>query len=136
MKSRITPEYVTELKPNEIFVFGSNESGIHGKGAAKMAMQWGAKYGNPEGIQGSTYAIPTKNKSISKTLEVSEIEVYVNRFIEYALSNPDSIFLVTEIGCGLAGLTPKQVAPMFKKAISMNNIHLPYRFWHILSISQ
>ena len=119
---------ITELKKNEIFVFGSNESGIHGAGAAKTAIQWGAVYGNPEGRQGQTYAIPTKSVGIKRTLSISEIRPYVDRFISYAESHPKQTFLVTEIGCGLAGLKHRDVAPLFLDAKGLENVSLPYNF--------
>lgn len=125
--TRITPDNITELKENEVFVFGDNQSHIHGAGAAKTAMKWGAKYGKG-GLQGQTYGIPTKNHSISKTLSLPKIQKYVDEFIEFAKTRPDLVFLVTEIGCGLAGLTPKQVGPLFKNAIEIENIYLPKRF--------
>lgn len=124
--------HITELKDNEIFVFGSNESGRHGRGAAKTAMKWGAKYGQAEGLHGKTYAIPTKNASITKALSLNKIEIYVNTFIKFAKSRQDFIFLVTEIGCGLAGYKPKDIAPLFKDALCLNNIRLPISFIKIL----
>jgi len=127
---RITPVNIIKLNKSEIFVFGSNESGRHGKGAAKTAIKWGAKYGQSSGIQGRTYAIPTKNKSITKTLTLSEIKHYVDIFIEFAKINKSLIFLVTEVGCGLGGLSPKDVAPLFKGAFDIENIYLPERFWY------
>jgi hypothetical protein len=126
---RITPEEIKSISDNEVFVFGSNESGRHGKGAAKTALTWGAIWGQAEGIQGKTYGIPTKDKSIRKTLSIQEIKPYVDRFILVAISNPSLIFYVTEIGCGLAGLKPKDVAPLFKDGIDIDNIYLPKRFW-------
>lgn len=125
---RTTPENITELKDNEIFIFGANLKGAHGKGAAKQALTWGAIYGQAEGIQGRTYAIPTKDKYI-KTLPIYYIKKYVDNFIEFAENNKDKIFLVTPIGCGLAGLKPKDVAPLFKNAKYIKNIHLPDIFW-------
>lgn len=133
MKNRTTPENITELKPNEVFVFGSNLSGIHGGGAARKALEWGAEYGNPIGIQGQTFAIPTKSLRIERTLTIAEIQPYVLIFIGYASSHPEKTFLVTEIGCGLAGLTPEQVAPLFVLSTDVSNIHLPKRFWDILN---
>jgi hypothetical protein len=129
---RITSDSIKKLEANQIFVFGSNESGRHGLGAAKTALGWGAKWGQAEGLQGKTYGIPTKDSSVRRTLSVEEIKPYVDRFIEFALNNPNMIFLVTEIGCGLAGLKPKQIAPLFKEAINLENVHLPNRFWHKL----
>ena len=125
---RYTPENITSLKLNEIFVFGSNESGSHGGGAAKQAMKWGAKWGKPEGLFGKTYAIPTKTFHAGKTLSLSKIGEYVNSFISYATAHPEYTFLVTKIGCGLAGLTVEEVAPLFKDAIGIENIILPKEF--------
>ena len=130
---RTTPANITNLEPDQIFVFGSNHSGRHGKGAAKTALGWGAKWGQAEGLQGMTYGIPTKDASIRRTLRLDEIKPYVDRFIEFAKANQDSIFLVTEIGCGLAGYKPKDIAPLFKDAESVENIYLPAKFWHKLN---
>ncbi|WP_415913080.1 hypothetical protein [Neptuniibacter sp. QD37_11] len=125
---RITPDNITWLAPKHIFVFGSNEGGKHGRGAAKQALTWGAVWGQAEGLQGRTYGIPTKDSSIRRTLSVSEIKPYVDRFIECAKAHPKLIFMVTEIGCGLAGLKPKDVAHLFKGAEAMENVYLPRRF--------
>jgi hypothetical protein len=130
--NRITPEHIRKLTNNEVFVFGSNESGRHGLGAAKTALGWGAKWGQAEGLQGRTYGIPTKDSSVRRTLSVIEIKPYVDRFIRFAKDNPNLIFLVTEVGCGLAGMRPKEIAPLFNDAINIENIHLPARFWHKL----
>lgn len=135
MENRITSENIKKLLPNEIFVFGSNLAGRHGKGAAKQALTWGAKYGQASGLQGRTYGIPTKNASITKTLSLQEISIHVEKFIEFAKQHSEMIFLVTEIGCGLAGLKPKDVAPLFQKTVELNNVHLLIRFWHKLKIA-
>ena len=132
MENRISSDNITKLNPNEIFVFGSNLSGRHGKGAAKQALTWGAIWGQGAGLQGRTYGIPSKNASITRTLSVKEIKPFVDDFIQFAKDNQNLIFLVTEIGCGLANLTPKEIAPLFKEAIDIENIHLPKRFWHKL----
>lgn len=124
---------ITELKDNEIFVFGSNEGGKHGAGAAHIALKWGAKWGKAEGISGHTYAIPTKTADIRNTLSINRIGKYVKNFIKYASEHPELNFLITEIGCGLAGLTPEQVAPLFEPCINMINVYLPKRFVKILS---
>lgn len=129
----ITSENITKLNENQIFVFGSNLSGRHGKGAAKTALGWGAKWGQANGLQGRTYGIPTKDASIRRTLSVVEIKPFVDEFIEFAKCNPNLIFFVTEIGCGLAGLKPKQVAPLFAECKELANIYLPARFWHVLN---
>lgn len=130
MIERTTPENINSLAENQIFVFGSNLSGRHGKGAAKTALGWGAKWGQAKGLQGKTYGIPTKDASIRRTLTIDEIKPFIDEFIVFAKENKNLIFLVTEIGCGLAGLKPKEVAPLFKEAINVFNIHLPSRFWH------
>jgi len=132
MNGRITPENITELEDNQIFVFGSNLSGIHGKGAALTARKWGAVFYQSSGLQGKTWAIPTKDASIKRTLAISEIKPFVNDFIEFTKENKNLTFLVTEIGCGLAGLTPEQIAPLFKEVVNIENIHLPRRFWKYL----
>lgn len=129
MIERTTPENINSLAENQIFVFGSNLSGRHGKGAAKTALGWGAKWGQAKGLQGRTYGIPTKDASIRRTLTIEEIKPFVDEFIEFAKDNKNLIFLVTEIGCVLAGLKPKEVAPLFKEAVNVFNIHLPSRFW-------
>lgn len=128
---RITPIFIKNLKRNEVLVFGSNEEGRHGKGLALYAIQFGAAYGQPEGHYGQTYAIPTRTFVDNKieTLGLDKISEYVDNFIKYAETRPDRIFLVTKIGMGLAGLNIKQIAPMFKEAIGVVNIHLPIEFW-------
>lgn len=129
---RITSTLITNLKPNEIFVFGSNEAGLHGAGAAYLARKWGAKWKQGEGLAGQSYALPTKDVHI-KTLPIERIEFYVLRFISYAIQHPELIFLVTAIGCGLAGYTAKEIAPLFKPAKRVENIHLPLEFWEVLA---
>lgn len=123
---RITPEWITDLNPDEIFVFESNSQGHHNGGAARTALKWGAIYGQGEGLQGQTYAIPTMFAS------VQNIVPYADRFIEFARLHPEMKFLLTEIGCGIAGFSPKDIAPLFKKSRSIENIYLPQRFWSIL----
>ena len=128
--SRITT-LISALKEEEVFVFGSNESGRHGKGAAKTALKWGAKRGVGEGLSGQTYAIPTKDTKVI-TLSLNKIRKYIARFIEFARENSDSTFLVTEIGCGLAGYSAEDIAPFFSDAIDMENVHMPDSFWKVL----
>ena len=129
---RITPENITSIAENEVFVFGSNLSGRHGKGAAKTALGWGAKWGQAKGLQGRTYGIPTKDASIRRTLTIEEIKPFVDEFIEFAKANENFIFLVTEIGCGLAGYKPKDIAPLFAECVNLKNVKLPQRFWQKL----
>ena len=127
MMNKISSNNITSLNKNEIFVFGSNESGIHGAGAAKCALKWGAIYGKPFGLQSNTFAIPTKG-ILLKTLNISTIYSYINKFIEFAKEHPELKFLVTEIGCGLAGFDPSDIAPLFKECLNVDNIYLPVRF--------
>ena len=132
MIERTTPEIITKLKDNEVFVFGSNLSGRHGKGAAKTALGWGAKYGQASGIQGKTYGIPTKDARIRRTLSIEEIKPFVDDFIEFAKANENLIFLVTEIGTGLANHTKENIAPLFRESVNYKNIYLSKDFWFIL----
>ena len=124
--NRRADDYIKELRENEIFVFGSNIGGYHGGGAARTAMQWGAVWGQGVGLQGRTYAIPTMDGSVDK------IKPYVDEFIEFAKSKPDKTFLVTEIGCGIAGYSPAEIAPLFCSSLEVSNIHLPASFWKII----
>jgi hypothetical protein len=116
-----------------IFVFGSNLSGRHGKGAALWAKQHrGAIYSQGEGRQGDSYAIPTKNENL-KTLPVLVIGVHVNRFLRYAAEHPELTFELTPIGCGLAGYRPGDIAPLFAEAPA--NVQLPPEFLAVLYAS-
>ncbi len=103
-----------------VFVFGSNEKGIHGGGAAKFAvLKHGAIYGQGVGRQGNSYALPTCLRPVhdgADCLSYDEIQKYVDEFIQYAKDNPTEEFQVTQVGCGLAGLNPADIAPMFAAA--------------------
>lgn len=129
---RESPPWIIELKLNEVFVFGSNEVGVHGKGAAKQAMKWGAKWGQGFGHHGQTYAIPTKHTPYIglKLVDINENVLYFIRYAKYA--RKDLNFLVTTIGCGYAGYKPEDIAPMFKDALDVPNIFLPREFLKIL----
>lgn len=105
-----------------VYVFGSNEAGRHGKGYALVCKKkYGAIQGRGFGLQGMCYAIPTKDGKI-KTLPLSRIKLYVDMFIEFAKEHNDMYFKVSNIGCGLAGYTPEDIAPLFVKSGSMPNI--------------
>ena len=118
-----TPERITELKADEIFVFGSNLAGMHGGGAAYVAFQkFGAVMGCGVGLRGQSYAIPTMQGG------VETIKPYVDDFISFAKSRPDLFFYVTRIGCGIAGFRDKEIAPLFKDAAGVENICLPKSF--------
>lgn len=132
MNSKLSPMYINTLKKNEVFVFGSNLSGLHGAGAARKALEFGAKLGIGVGLVGSTYAIPTKDFGILRTLKIEEIKPYVDEFISFAKSNPSLCFLVTEVGCGLAGYTTKDIAPLFLESMDVDNIKLPLGFYELL----
>lgn len=118
-----TPERITELKPNEIFVFGSNLDGAHGGGAARIAYnRFGAIWGQGVGLQGQCYAIPTMQGG------VETIKPYVDEFIKFARQHQEYKFLVTRIGCGIAGFKDEDIAPLFKDALEVDNIILPHEF--------
>ena len=128
MEQLITPYKITDLQENERFVFGSNLRGFHGGGAACIAFEkFGAEWGVGVGPTGKCYAIPTMQGG------VETIRPYVDQFIEYATQNPSEIFLVTRIGCGIAGFTDKEIAPLFKAALGLENVALPKSFLDVLS---
>ena len=116
--------WIEKLDPNEVFVYGANEAGRHGRGAARQALKFGAKYGQ-YGYNGQTYGIPTKDKDLN-VLSIDRIGQHVKVFLEFAESRPDLTFLVTEIGCGLAGYEVKDIAPLFSKVPT--NVKLNERF--------
>ena len=123
-----TPGIISELKENEIFVFGSNLGGFHGGGAARAALNhFGAVWGQGVGLQGQSYAIPTMHGG------PATIKPYVDEFVEFAAAHPELKFLVTRIGCGIAGFTPEEIAPLFANAIDHDNIILPKDFVTILT---
>jgi len=120
---RFTPDQITRLGAGEIFVFGSNLQGAHGGGAARAAvLHFGAVMGRGVGLQGQSYAIPTMHGG------VDAIKPYVDEFIAYARQHSELTFLVTRIGCGIAGFRVGEMAPLFKEAIDMENVILPKDF--------
>lgn len=128
---KITPENITSLSPNEIFCFGSNLRGIHGGGAALTAMKWGAIPTIGEGLQGQTYALPTKDYDLN-TRTLPDIYESVIRLLQCVEQKPDKLFMITKVGCGLAGLTVEQVAPMFRQFLDLDNVSLPQEFVDLL----
>lgn len=124
-----TPKFITQLEPNECFVFGSNDAGRHGAGAAVWARRFGAVTGIGRGPAGQTYAIATKSRNLTR-LSTDEIKRQVDEFLKFAKANPKTRFLVTEIGCGLAGYRPEQIAPMFFPN-PPKNVLLPESFWRV-----
>lgn len=128
MNRRYTPERITSLAENEIFVFGSNLAGSHGGGAARIAYEkFGAVWGQGVGLQGQSYAIPTMQGG------VETIKPYVDEFISFAKENAHLTFLVTRIGCGIAGFRDEEIAPLFADAIDVENIVLPEEFVVIIN---
>ena len=126
LPTHIIPSVIYCLAPNEIFVIGSNALGMHHAGAARVAYnEFGAEWGNGEGLQGQSYSIPTMEGEHNTKLAIM-------RFTQYAKEHPELKFLVTPVGCGIAGYTPEEIAPMFKDAAYLENVYLPISFWKVL----
>lgn len=124
IRPEYTPDTISSLKSDEIFVFGSNLHGYHGGGAARAACKkFGAIWGQGVGLQGQSYAIPTMQGG------VETIKPYVDQFIEFAKEHTELFFYVTRIGCGIAGFKDSDMAPLFREAIGIKNICLPKSFW-------
>ncbi len=127
MTNRVTNPRITKLEKNEIFVFGSNLAGMHGGGAAAAAMKrFGAVWGQGVGLQGQSYAIPTMQGG------VETIKPYVDDFVKFASAHTEYDFLVTRIGCGIAGFTDEEIAPLFEGCKALENVALPEEWWGIL----
>ena len=126
-RPEFTPEFITELKADEVFVFGSNLAGMHGGGAAYVAFKkFGAVMGCGVGLRGQSYAIPTMQGG------VETIKPYVNEFISFVREHPELFFYVTRIGCGIAGFRDKEIAPLFAEALWLENVCLPETFVKVL----
>ena len=122
-----TPDMISELKADEVFVFGSNLEGMHGGGAAFAAWKkFGAVMGCGVGLRGQSYAIPTMQGG------VETIKPYVDDFIAFASQHPELFFYVTRIGCGIAGFRDKEIAPLFSEAVGLANVCLPESFVKVL----
>ena len=127
----ITPDYITSLGPNEVFVFGSNIRGQHMGGAARVAFErFGAVWGQGVGLQGQSYAIPTMEGG------VDYVAGYVDGFIDFAKEHPELFFWVTRIGCGIAGFRDEEIAPLFAAAVDLDNVALPESFCRIILMCQ
>ena len=123
---RITPEHITRLGGNEIFVFGSNARGLHHGGAARAALNhFGAILGQGHGLQGKSYAIDSMSG-------IPAMEKDVRDFHRFAQQNPQMHFLVTPIGCGIAGYRAEEIAPLFASCAELENVSLPSSFWKVL----
>lgn len=135
MAYNYTPDFVEKLEPDEVFVFGSNILGYHNGGAARKARRdFGAVWGQAEGPQGQSYAIPVD--SGKGAMDITQIKASVERFIGYAQACPEQTFLVTRIGCGIAGFSDEEMAPLFKDTLGIKNIKLPKSFVEILTIGK
>ena len=122
-----TPENITTLGEDDIFVFGSNLEGIHAGGAARVAYErFGAVMGQGVGPQGQSYAIPTMQGG------VETIKPYVDEFVRLAREWDQNTFYVTRIGCGIAGFTDEEIAPLFDEAYDLYNVRLPESFARII----
>ena len=122
-----TPDYIDRLLPNQVFVFGSNALGYHTGGASRMAYKrFGAIWGQAEGLQGQSYAIPVDFGKMTRT--PPNIKPYIDRFINFAKTNSERFFLVTRVGCGVAGYTDEEMAQHFKAALNLKNVSLPKSF--------
>jgi len=133
-KREYTPENITSLKPNEVFVFGSNAEGVHGKGAALLAKQkFGAIQGQSEGLQGQSYAVITKkNWRVQKSSTLTEIEDNLHDMIMFANENPNKKFLVTKLGSSLAGYNVQEIKNIFQRLYDVigitDNVILPKEY--------
>jgi hypothetical protein len=126
LPTRVTPSQIYTLEANEIFVFGSNIHGMHMGGAARVAYnEFGAEWGNGEGLQGKAYALPTM-EGFDSTKRA------VEHFTVCAKEHPELKFFVTLVGCGIAGYTPDEIAPMFIQAAHLENVYLPISFWKVI----
>lgn len=124
---KYTPENITHLGQDDIFVFGSNLQGRHAGGAARVAYRkFGAVWGQGVGIQGRSYAIPTMQGG------VETIKPYVDDFIRLAREWDQNTFYVTRIGCGIAGFSDEEIAPLFDEAYDLYNVRLPESFARII----
>ncbi len=127
MSRKYTPENITSLEPDDVFVFGSNLQGLHSGGAARVAYdKFGAVWGQGVGMQGQSYAIPTMQGG------VETIKPYVDRFIALAREWDQNTFYVTRIGCGIAGFTDEEIEPLFDEAYDLYNVRLPKSFADII----
>ncbi len=128
-ENRVTPEPIYDLNEGEIFVFGSNPQGFHSGGAAKLATErFGAVWGQGEGLQGRSYAIPS-------SCPFEQMAAAVHNFTIFAEQHPELRFLVTRVGCGIAGHNAYDVAPLFRNCIYLENVSLPAEFWKVLGLN-
>ncbi len=127
-----TPDYIDNLLPKQIFVFGSNALGYHTGGASGTARKkFGAVWGQAEGLQGQSYAIPVDyGKDVRKD---AEVKAAIDRFLSFSKEHPDLFFMVTRVGCGVAGYNDTEMAQFFKSAMDLKNVSLPKSFVEVLN---
>jgi|GEM_PF-137780 len=135
-----SPDRITSLTANQVFVFGSNTQGRHGKGAALQAVAFGAEYGNPRGRQGQAYAIATKDLTLPqgqqlRSVSLNEIESQITTFLEHVIAHPENEFLVTRFGCDLAGYTEQEIGGLWIGKDIPANVRLPQAFLDVLQNS-
>lgn len=124
-----TPDFVDSLEQNEVFVFGSNLNGMHAGGASLMALRnFGAEWGQAEGMQGQSYAIPTDIRGEAVENVSAYLKKHIDKFIDYAKDHQEKTFLVTKVGCGNAGFDEDFMAQFFKEALDIKNVRLPREF--------
>jgi len=127
-EQKITPTNITSLKPNEVFVFGSNLDGFHYGGAVRVAFEkFGAIWGEGTGLYGQSYAIPTMHGGIE------DIAPYIDDFCQFVCDYPDKMFLITRAGCGIAGFKDTEIAPLFADLIETDNVALPQEWVDIIN---
>ena len=123
-----TPNNITELKENEIFVFGSNKAGNHAGGAAKVAVEkFGAIIGQGEGLQGQSYAFPTLDEHMQKVTSQELVSAFEN-LCECATQHKDKIFYLTKVGCGIAGFSEEEIIEAINKVELPDNVIIPEEF--------
>ena len=124
---RVTPSKINILLKNEVLVFGSNIQGMHIGGVARIAYdKFGAEWGNGEGLQGQSYALPTMEG-------IENLASAAFTFTICAKEHPELKFFLTPVGCGIARYRPEEIAPMFKDAAKLENVYLPLCFWKVLT---
>ena len=135
-----SPDRITALEPHQVFVFGSNTQGRHGKGAALQAVKFGAEYGNPRGRQGRSYAIVTKDlakpKDQQRSVSLNEIKAQIGVFLDHAIAHPEHEFLVTQFGCDLAGYSEQEIGSLWVGKAIPTNVRLPQAFLDVLQAEQ
>ncbi len=127
MKKQYTPDNITTLKPNEVFVFGDNERAQHGAGAALHAVRNFGAVDGKHGLVGQSYGIATKDAQI-RVLPLSRIEQHIKTYNDFVKTRPDLTFYTTLIGCGLSGFSPNDIGPLFQKYTWPENVIMPKEF--------